>query len=185
MSDAFADRHIGLRSEDEGKMLAALGYGTAGELLRAAVPASIHMTRALAVPGPLTEAEALAERVASGNEFEVVAAEAGLTVAKTKPINRFETAAANTPSPALASKLFQIVVGEVTTSPAAEGHLVAKLIEVVAADPDSDPDAVAAVRESLVDTLQSDLLEQFLATMRGEYGVEINDQALAELLASF
>ena len=131
------------------------------------------------------QAEALAERVTSGNEFEVVAAAAGLTVAKTKPINRFETAAANTPSPALASKLFRIVVGEVTTSPAAEGHLVAKLIEVVAADPYTDPDTVGAVRESLVGSLQSDLLEQFLATMRGEYGVQIKEQALNELLASF
>ncbi len=72
-----------------------------------------------------------------------------------------------------------------TTAAAAEGHLLAKLIEVVAADPGSDPDAMAAVRESLNSTLQGDLLEQFLTTMRGEYGVEINDQALAELLASF
>ncbi len=130
-------------------------------------------------------AEALAERVKSGNEFAVVAAEAGLMVTQTKPVNRFETAADNTPSPALASKLFQIVVGEVTTSPAAEGHLVAKLIEVVAADPYTDPDTVGAVRESLVGSLQGDLLAQFLASMRGEYGVEIKQQALNELLASF
>ena len=131
------------------------------------------------------QAEALAERVKVGNEFAVVAAEAGLTIATTKPINRFETATANTPSPALASKLFQIVVGKVTTSPAAEGHLVAKLIEVVAADPYTDSDTVGVVREGLVSSLQSDLLEQFLASMRGEYGVEIEEQALNELLTSF
>ncbi len=131
------------------------------------------------------KAEALAARIEVGNEFEIIATEAGLTVSQTQPITRFETAVESTPSPALAAKLFQIGIGEVTTAAAAQGHLVAKLTEVVAADPDSDPDAVAAVRESLVDTLQSDLLEQFLATMRGEYGVEINDQALAELLASF
>ncbi len=131
------------------------------------------------------KAEALAERIEAGNEFEVVAAEAGLTVAQTKPVTRFETAAANTPSPTLAAKLFQIVVGEATTATAAEGHLVAKLIEVVAADPYTDPDTVAAVRESLVGSLQGDLLEQFLATMRGEYGVEIKDQALENLLATF
>ncbi len=131
------------------------------------------------------KAEALAARIEVGNEFEIIATEAGLTVSQTQPITRFETAVESTPSPALAAKLFQIGIGEVTTAAAAQGHLVAKLTEVVAADPDADPDAVAAVRESLVDTLQSDLLEQFLATMRGEYGVEINDQALAELLASF
>ena len=131
------------------------------------------------------KAEALAERIRSGNEFEVVAAEAGLTVAQTKPVTRFETAVASTPSPTLASKLFRVSVGAVTTATAAEGHLVAKLIEVVAADPYTDPDAVAAVRESLVGALQGDLLEQFLATMRGEYGVEIKEQALDDLLATF
>jgi hypothetical protein len=131
------------------------------------------------------KAEALAARIGVGNEFETVAAEAGLIVARTKPVTRFDSAIESTPSPALAAKLFQIGIGEVTTAAAAQGHLVAKLTEVVAADPDSDPDAVAAVRESLVGTLQSDLLEQFLATMRGEYAVQIKDQALAELLASF
>ncbi len=131
------------------------------------------------------KAEALAERIEAGNEFEVVAAEAGVTVAQTKPVTRFETAAASTPSPTLAAKLFQIVVGEVTTATAAEGHLVAKLTEVVSADPYSDPDTVAAVRESLIGSLQGDLLDQFLATMRGEYGVEIKQQALDELLATF
>jgi len=131
------------------------------------------------------KAEALAERIESGNEFAAVAAEAGLMVAQTQPVTRFETAAASTPSPTLASKLFQIVVGEVTTASAAEGHLVAKLIEVVAADPYTDPDTVAAVREGLVGALQSDLLGQFMATMRGEYGVEIKEQALNDLLATF
>ena len=131
------------------------------------------------------KAEALAERIKSGNAFEVVATEAGLSVARTKPVTRFETAVASTPSPTLASKLFQVSVGEVTTATAAEGHLVAKLIEIVAADPYTDPDTVAAVRESLVGALRDDLLEQFLATMRGEYGVEIKEQALDELLATF
>jgi peptidyl-prolyl cis-trans isomerase D len=131
------------------------------------------------------QAEALAERIESGNEFEVVATEAGLIVARTKPVTRFETAIASTPSPTLAAKLFQLSVGQVTTATAPEGHLVAKLIEVVAADPYTDPDTVAAVRENLVGALQGDLLEQFLATMRGEYGVEIKQQALDELLASF
>jgi peptidyl-prolyl cis-trans isomerase D len=131
------------------------------------------------------KAEALAERIQSGNEFATAATEAGLTVAQTKPVTRFETAAARTPSPTLAAKLFQIVVGEVTTAPAAGGHLVAKLIQVVAADPYSDPDTVAAVRESLVGALRGDLLEQFMTTMRGEYGVEIKKRALNDLLATF
>jgi glycine dehydrogenase len=61
MSDSFAERHLGLSQADEGKMLATLGYGTAAELLGAAVPASIRTGAPLDVPAPLTEAEALAE----------------------------------------------------------------------------------------------------------------------------
>jgi len=56
----FARRHIGLRPEDEGKVLADLGYPSARDLLRAAVPASIRMDRPLNLPGPLAEDEALA-----------------------------------------------------------------------------------------------------------------------------
>ena len=66
----FARRHIGLRPEDEGKVLADLGYPSARDLLRAAVPASIRMDRPLDLPGPLTEDEALAalRRLADQNQ---------------------------------------------------------------------------------------------------------------------
>ncbi|MGI9614479.1 MAG: aminomethyl-transferring glycine dehydrogenase, partial [Acidimicrobiales bacterium] len=60
MTDSFANRHIGLRPSDEGKMLADLGYATASDLLTTAVPRSIQLDRPLAVPGPLSEADALA-----------------------------------------------------------------------------------------------------------------------------
>jgi len=70
MSDAFAHRHLGLNPADEGKMVAALGYGSAGELLRTAVPEPIQTTAPLSVPGPLSETEALTElrRLADQNE---------------------------------------------------------------------------------------------------------------------
>jgi glycine dehydrogenase len=70
MTESFADRHIGLRPTDEGKMLADLGYATASDLLTTAVPPSIQLDRPLSVPGPLTEAEALAalREIASKNE---------------------------------------------------------------------------------------------------------------------
>ncbi|MEL7156276.1 MAG: glycine dehydrogenase (aminomethyl-transferring), partial [Actinomycetota bacterium] len=60
MTDAFADRHIGLNRQDEAKMLAALGYESAAALVAEAVPDTIHRTDRLAVPEAMTEAEALA-----------------------------------------------------------------------------------------------------------------------------
>ncbi|MGF1595318.1 MAG: aminomethyl-transferring glycine dehydrogenase [Acidimicrobiales bacterium] len=59
MTDTFADRHIGLRPEDEGKMLAALGFASATDLLRAAVPETIRLDGPLAIDEAMTEAEAL------------------------------------------------------------------------------------------------------------------------------
>ncbi|MEM7338389.1 MAG: aminomethyl-transferring glycine dehydrogenase [Actinomycetota bacterium] len=60
MTDAFAPRHIGLRPDEEGKILADLGYATSRDLLRRAVPESIHLED-LDLPPALTEAEALTE----------------------------------------------------------------------------------------------------------------------------
>ena len=131
------------------------------------------------------KAEALAERAKVGNELETLAAEAGLVVSTTAPITRFETAPARTPSPTLASKLFRIRPGEVTTATAPVGHIVAKLIEIRPADPAANADAVAAVKEGLTGALQGDLLEQFITTLRAEYGVTVNERMLEDLLATF
>ncbi len=70
MTDAFADRHLGLTEDDHGKLLAALGHLDAGALLEAAVPAAIQ-DRSLRLPAPLTEAEALArlKEIAGRNEI--------------------------------------------------------------------------------------------------------------------
>ncbi len=69
MTDTFADRHIGLRPADEGKMLAALGIASAADLVNAAVPEAIQ-DRALEVGPAMTEAEALAalRQLADRNE---------------------------------------------------------------------------------------------------------------------
>ncbi len=131
------------------------------------------------------KAEALAERAKVGNELEALAAEAGLVVSTTAPITRFETAPARTPSPALASKLFRIQPGEVTTATAPEGHIVAELIEIQPADPAGNAADVAAVKEGLTGALQGDLLEQFITTLRAEYGVTVNERMLEDLLATF
>ena len=70
MTDKFADRHIGLSSEDQGKILADLGYASASDLLERAVPESIHQA-GLAVPEAMTEHEALARLRAIADENTV------------------------------------------------------------------------------------------------------------------
>ncbi len=131
------------------------------------------------------KAEAIAERAKVGIEFKTLAAEEGYSVTTTEPLNRFEAVASRTPSPALPSKLFQIKPGEVATVTAPDGHIVAKLVEIRPADPMRNKDDVTTLQESLADTLQGDVLEQFVTTLRSEYGVTVNERQLEALLTSF
>lgn len=57
----FSTRHIGPRSNEKKAMLAALGVPSLETLIAQAVPKSIRLERALNLPGPASEAEALAE----------------------------------------------------------------------------------------------------------------------------
>src|SRR3984957_7013905 len=57
----FAQRHIGPAGTDQAQMLATVGYASLDELTEAALPAGLGAARALDLPAPLTEDEALAE----------------------------------------------------------------------------------------------------------------------------
>jgi glycine dehydrogenase len=62
--------HAGAGRQQQARMLEAVGYGSLDELTAAALPAQIAADRPLALPEPLSEAEALAElrRLAARNE---------------------------------------------------------------------------------------------------------------------
>ena len=65
----FAQRHIGPSEDDQAQMLKTVGYASLDELTSAALPAALA-DRALSLPGPLTEDQALAElrRLAGRNQ---------------------------------------------------------------------------------------------------------------------
>ena len=52
----FVERHVGLRPDDEARMLAAVGHASLEELMDAAVPAAIRSEAVLDLPRPLSEA---------------------------------------------------------------------------------------------------------------------------------
>ncbi len=60
-ADAFAARHIGPTADDEAAMLRAVGSASRAELIDGIVPPAIRRSRAMKLPTPATEAEALAE----------------------------------------------------------------------------------------------------------------------------
>ncbi len=62
--DAFRARHIGPSPADEADMLAVLGLPSRAALVDAVVPAAIRRRTPMALPGPLTEPEALSRLAA-------------------------------------------------------------------------------------------------------------------------
>ncbi|MDO9024203.1 aminomethyl-transferring glycine dehydrogenase [Zwartia sp.] len=69
-SNEFIPRHIGPGQEDQAKMLAAIDAPDLDTLMREVVPANIHMSRELNLPGARSEADVLAEmrKIASDNQ---------------------------------------------------------------------------------------------------------------------
>ncbi|HEY2818273.1 MAG TPA: aminomethyl-transferring glycine dehydrogenase, partial [Casimicrobiaceae bacterium] len=57
--DAFVGRHIGTTADDQAAMLKVLGFDSRAALIDALVPSAIRERAPLALPGPLSEAEAL------------------------------------------------------------------------------------------------------------------------------
>ncbi|MEO8165916.1 MAG: glycine dehydrogenase (aminomethyl-transferring), partial [Betaproteobacteria bacterium] len=66
----FATRHIGIRPDDERRMLALIGAASRQALIEAIVPRSIARTQSMRLPAALSEAQALAElrSIAARNE---------------------------------------------------------------------------------------------------------------------
>jgi len=69
-SNEFIPRHIGPSEHDQQIMLAAIGAADLDTLMREVVPANIHMSRELELPGARSEADVLAEmrKIAGENQ---------------------------------------------------------------------------------------------------------------------
>jgi len=127
-------------------------------------------------------AEALAERARAGANLDDLGREEGYKVTATDPLRRFDSGG---PSPALASKLFQIQPGEFATIAGANGHIVVELDKVISADPAAHPEDVAKLRDALSVNMQNDVLDQLIASFKSDYGVTVNQSLLDDVLASY
>ncbi len=127
-------------------------------------------------------AQAIAERVANGEELSAVAEAEGLEVRWTEPITRSKTDVARTLSPRLPEKLFEMSKGEVTTVPAPEGQLVAKLAAIQPADPQADGSAVAALREQLANSIKGDMLAEYARALQQNFEVSVNRRLVNEVV---
>ena len=71
-SEEFRRRHIGPTERDEAHMLSVVGAASKRALIEAVMPASIARTTPMALPAPVTEAQALAELRAFAAKNRVV-----------------------------------------------------------------------------------------------------------------
>ena len=127
----------------------------------------------------------LAERAQEVAGIETLAEAEGYALTTTVPFTRFETDPAKVHAATLPSKLFQMRVGDVDTVVGQDGHLVVKLLDIQPANPGGAADEVRTVRDALAVEMRSDMLDQFLATLRDEYDVRVNQTRIEEVLTTY
>jgi peptidyl-prolyl cis-trans isomerase D len=129
-------------------------------------------------------AEALAAQIDEGRDFATVVADTGLDPQTTEPLTRAAAqqpqgpGAGEQPPPAFVDALFSTPEGKGFVTGASDGFYVGEVVRVEPANPASDPEGAAAVRETLRAAIEQDLLQQYVAALRARYPVQINTEAL-------
>ena len=128
------------------------------------------------------QAEALAQRARDGETLAAIAETEGLSVETQNGLTREGGGDAALISPELRNNLFDIKPGAITTARGVRGVQVAKLVEIRPVEAGADPDGVTAIRDSLQQSLQNDLLVQFSTALSQQYDLNINHGLIDNLL---
>jgi peptidyl-prolyl cis-trans isomerase D len=126
-------------------------------------------------------AQELLKRLSDGAELATIVSESGRAVTTTKAFTRSgEGAPAELPEDLIAG-LFAANPGEALRARGGDGHFVARLKEVRAAHPASDPEGVVALYNELSQSLREDVLAQLAGALRKRFPVTVNRQAIDQL----
>jgi peptidyl-prolyl cis-trans isomerase D len=117
--------------------------------------------------------------VNAGRSLRDVAASHKLAVTTSAPLPR--TGDAKTP-PAVVAALFGVKPGQAAFAPAADGYVVAQLMQIQPADPTKDKAGVDALSHQLSQQMQSEFLSEFDQALRRRFPVEINQTNLDRAL---
>ena len=127
----------------------------------------------------------LVERIKGGEGLPEISAELGAPVVRSQPIIRSGRGDPALPA-ALQAALFELDVGGAAA--AADGlggaHVVARLAEIRAADPQADANLADRMSQQLANAIAGDLLRQYQDALEANVGVTIDRQALAISTAS-
>ena len=128
-------------------------------------------------------AAAAAERINDGEDFAKVAADLGHTALASAPVRRDRDGAERSFSPRLVAALFALDVGKAHAAPAGDGsgHVVARLADIVEANPSADKAGLTALRDELRMDIAGDFTAQYLGTLQKRYPVDVNRRAIDAL----
>jgi peptidyl-prolyl cis-trans isomerase D len=129
-------------------------------------------------------AAALLDKAKGGAALGTLAQAGGFAYTVIKPVNRTGEGAGMELPPELVAALFAAKPGEVVKSPAPGGAMIAKLKELVPADPSADKAGVAKLADQLRAAADNDLLDSYEQALSRHYGVEINSGLLESLIGS-
>jgi peptidyl-prolyl cis-trans isomerase D len=132
-------------------------------------------------------AAALLAATRAGKSLAEAAREAGLGSREVGALTRAPGREGEAPGgggavpPELLAPLFELRPGEATMVPTGDGFAVAQLLEVTEPDPESDPAALARVRDEAGRAIATDLEAQFIAALRARADVRINPRLMDSL----
>jgi peptidyl-prolyl cis-trans isomerase D len=128
-------------------------------------------------------AEALANRLREGGDPAAVAATvAGAVVGRTPELHRTPIQGQDAPLPApVLTDLFAQPANGVVVGEAESGWVVARLVQVIPADPVASAPFVSQIRTAVTSAVAGDLLAQLLAGLESRYPVEVNSAAISRM----
>ncbi len=130
------------------------------------------------------KAEEIAGKLKQGSEAAAqdVATQAGGSFAMTAPFTRDAKSVEGLPAE-MVGKLFAAKPGEVVTGTSGDAQVVARLKEVIPADPKASDANVASVESTVAQGMESDIMSQFGNALRKEYPVDIHHARIDQFFA--
>lgn len=126
-------------------------------------------------------AQVAKDRMTAGESAADVAAAIGFSATTTQPFTREGKGLQNNALPAnLIRELFTLSSGGVASAPGTGAHTVARLTDIIQANPNVESAEYKAVADQARGDLQGDLLSQLAFALEGVYDVTINHNAIAD-----
>ncbi len=132
------------------------------------------------------EAKAIAEKLAdesrNGTALQAVTDEAAELIQFGVEINRFSSNVGEALAPALVRDIYKAKKGDVLTGQADDGYLIVTLSGIEQPDLSNQSEQVDAMKNSVEGSYKSDIFAQYLSALREDFGVEINQSSIEQVI---